>query len=247
MSDDRTALVRAARTLERLRSQRPRVQCLTNTVAQALTANVLHALGAGASMATHPDEVVDMTVSADALLVNLGTPDTARIAAIHRLAGDKRLGRLPVVLDPVFVQNSALRQDLARVLLASSLRVIKGNAAEIAAVRRLTGFDAAQVAAVVTTGEVDRIEDRTGAVRTFRHGHRWMADVTGLGCALGAVIAACAAVEPDAIDAATAAVSMFGLAGARAGAATDGPGSFAVAFIDALSQLDADTIAEPLA
>ena len=71
-----------------------------------------------------------------------------------------------------------------------------------------------------------------------------MADVTGLGCALGAVIAACMAVEPDPIKAATAAVLAFGVAGEVAASHSTGPGSFAVAFIDALASLDAATLSD---
>ncbi len=76
----------AMRVLARLAARRPRVQCLTNTVAQAITANVLLAAGADASMAVHPDEIVAMTLSADAAIVNLGTPDEGRERAIAMLA-----------------------------------------------------------------------------------------------------------------------------------------------------------------
>ena len=64
-----------------------------------------------------------------------------------------------------------------------------------------------------------------------------MAQVTGLGCALGGLIAACAAVEADPVLASTAALHAFGMAGERAAKGLVGPGSFAVAFIDALAAL----------
>ncbi len=90
----------AMRVLARLAARRPRVQCLTNTVAQAITANVLLAAGADASMAVHPDEIVAMTLSADAAIVNLGTPDEGRERAIAMLAAMPCALTRPMVLDP---------------------------------------------------------------------------------------------------------------------------------------------------
>ena len=223
--------------LGRLRARMPRVQCLTNTVGQPITANVLLAIGARVSMATHPDEVVAMTASADALLINLGTLDTARVAAIPRLLADARVMALPRVLDPVFVEHSPRRLALAREIIAAGPVIVKGNARELA-VLALPAH-----ATRVETGPVDRIGgtgDDDGI--PIAHGHPWMAQVTGLGCAAGALIAACAAVEADPVLATASALLMFGLAGEAAGKAATGPGSFAVAFLDALAALDAAQI-----
>ena len=66
-----------------------------------------------------------------------------------------------------------------------------------------------------------------------------MALVTGLGCAAGALIAACAAVEPDPVKASTAALLAFGVAGELAAKRAQGPGTFAAAFLDVLAGLDA--------
>ena len=65
-----------------------------------------------------------------------------------------------------------------------------------------------------------------------------MAKVTAMGCAGSALIAACLAVEPDALRAAAAALLIIGVAGEMAAEARAGPGSFAVAIIDALYRLD---------
>jgi hydroxyethylthiazole kinase len=225
-----------ADVLAAVRRRAPRVQCLTNTVAQAITANALHAIGAGASMAIHSDEVVAMSRSADAVLVNLGTPDAARIEAIGRLLAAGTLGDKPVVLDPVFAHASPLRRDLAKQLLAVAPLIVKGNAAEIAALRPLVDHAAAQRIVWITTGATDRI-DLAGVAEEVRGGHPWMAAVTGLGCALGAVVAACAYQTSDRQLASRAALSLFAEAGRVAAARTNGPGSFAVAFIDELFRL----------
>ncbi len=226
----------AVAVIARVRERSPRVQCLTNTVAQQITANVLLAIGARVSMATHADEVVDMTASADALLINLGTLDAARIEAIPRLLADHRVRNMPRVLDPVFVEHSAQRRRLAhQVIGMPGPLIVKGNAAEVAALDLLGGK------VRVRTGATDLVTDDHHGIE-IANGHPWMADVTGLGCALGAVIAACMAVEPNPVTAATAAVLAFGVAAEVAAASASGPGSFAVGFIDAISRLDAATV-----
>lgn len=62
-----------AAILARVAQSRPRVQCLTNTVAQNITANMLLAFGAIPSMAIHVDEVAAMAEGAGAILINIGT------------------------------------------------------------------------------------------------------------------------------------------------------------------------------
>jgi len=69
-----------------------------------------------------------------------------------------------------------------------------------------------------------------------------MPRVTGLGCAATALTAAFAAVNPDAALAAAHAMAVMGLCGEEAAAHSAGPGSFQVAFLDALYALDAGTI-----
>ncbi len=234
----------AIAVLAALRKRAPRVQCLTNTVAQQITANVLLAAGARVSMATHPAEVVAMTASADAVLFNLGTIDAARIEAIPGLLDDARVRALPRVLDPVFVEHSPLRMALALRIIAAGPLIVKGNAAELAA------LPLPPSATRVKTGATDwisrgdkRCDGESDSVQNgeiwIANGHAWMAEVTGLGCALGGLIAACAAVEPDAVVATTAAVLAFGVCGELAARTSAGPGTFTANFIDAIAGLNA--------
>jgi hydroxyethylthiazole kinase len=64
-----------------------------------------------------------------------------------------------------------------------------------------------------------------------------MAKVTALGCALSSVTGAFAAVGDDPYDAAVAAVAVFGIAGEIAAERAKGPGSYRVAFLDALESI----------
>ena len=103
----------AADVLARIKGRAPRVHCITNSVAQAYTANVLLATGAVPSMTIAPEEIAAFVAGADALLVNLGTLDPERRAAIAMAvaaAGD----RVPWVLDPVFIDRSPERAQFAR-------------------------------------------------------------------------------------------------------------------------------------
>ena len=63
-----------------------------------------------------------------------------------------------------------------------------------------------------------------------------------MGCAASALVAACLAVEPDAWRATSAALLIVGVAGEVAGGMAQGPGSFAVGFLDALYNLDGPTL-----
>ncbi|MGH6672035.1 MAG: hydroxyethylthiazole kinase [Xanthobacteraceae bacterium] len=238
----------AADVLARVRDRSPRVHCITNTVAQNYTANVLLAAGAVPSMTVSPDEIVSFIAAADALLVNLGTLDAERRVAIDIALGAVETARMPWVLDPVFIQSSPGRAQFARELLARGPSVVRLNPSEFAP---LFGGDpadeaAAQVAkacatVVALTGATDIVTDgpRRAAIR---NGHRLMALVTAMGCAASALVGAALAVETDAWLAAIAAIAVLGIAGEVAGTVARGPGSFASAIIDVIHTLDRATL-----
>ena len=72
-----------AAVLERLRSRRPLVHCLTNHVVKNFTANALLAIGAAPAMVEHPEEAAEFAAVADAVLVNVGTLDECQMAAVR--------------------------------------------------------------------------------------------------------------------------------------------------------------------
>jgi hydroxyethylthiazole kinase len=238
----------AADVLARVRERRPRVHCITNAVAQNFTANMLLAAGAVPSMTITPDEVVDFVAGAAALLVNLGTLDPQRRAAIDIAVETAIDEGVPWVLDPVFVDRSPPRSDYAGALVQRKPSVIRLNRAEF---RALAGFDAEggalagyavdNLTAVGLTGEIDFVTDGT-RLAVIENGHALMGRVTAMGCAGSALIAACLAVENDAWAATTAALITLGVAGEVAAAAAQGPGSFAAAILDALYALDGATL-----
>lgn len=249
-------------TLARVRARRPLVHCLTNPVAAGLTANALLCLGASPLMAEAEAEMAAVAGFADALLVNIGMQTPARMAAADAAVQGARQRGTPWVLDPVAAGAIPVRTALAQRFAAAGPRVIKGNASEIMALsgagaggrgtdstddplaaelpaRRL----ALQTGAVIAvTGAVDRVSDGTRAAAIGR-GHPMMARVSGLGCVAGALIAACLAVEPDALLATAHALSLLAVAGEQAAGRATGPGALASALLDALYAMNADDLA----
>jgi hydroxyethylthiazole kinase len=238
----------AADVLARVRDRGPRVHCITNTVAQQYTANVLLAAGAVPSMTISPEEIVSFVASADALLVNLGTFDTERRSAIDVALGAVDAARMPWTLDPVFIDSSPGRAQFARELLARGPSVVRLNPTEFGP---LFGGDPVDEAAsrvakacatvVALTGGTDIVTDGPRRV-AIANGHPLMGLVTATGCAASALVCATLAVETDAWLAAVAALAIFGVAGEVAGHTARGPGSFAGAIIDAVHGLDRATL-----
>jgi hydroxyethylthiazole kinase len=241
----------AAEILALIRARPPRVHCITNAAASVFSANVLLAVGAVPSLTIAADEVEDFVAGADALLVNLGTLDETRRAAIAIAVEAAAKAQIPWVLDPVFADRSAARRVLAAGLCGLGPAAIHANEAEIKALARgAEAADAAGAAAgiardwrtcVALTGAEDRLFDgeRTAVVA---NGHPLMGKVTAMGCVLGALIACFCAVERDPFLAALRAVLCFGVAGEIAGSRAAGPGSFQVELLDALHALDADAL-----
>lgn len=243
--------------LEQVRTRRPVVHAITNWVTGGDVANALQALGARPVLAVSAEESAEITAQADALLLNLGTPNADRIEAM--LLSGSRANELnkPVVFDPVGAGASKFRKEACRqILTASRITVIRGNRAEIGFLAgrggQLRGIDAIAGphdleeaarslsrqtgAAVVASGEKDLLVFGDESL-TWVGGHTLMTRVTGTGCLLSAVIAAFMAVGEDPLAATAAGITFFKLAGRLAGGRADGPGTFKVLLLDFLYAL----------
>ena len=237
----------AADVLERIKSRAPRVHCITNSVAQAYTANILLAAGAIPSMTISSEEIAAFVASADALLVNLGTFDAERRVAIGLALGSAGQGK-PWVLDPVFIERSPARAQFARDLVARRPAVVRLNKREFAAlsggdqdIEAAARFARAGHTIVALTGENDVVTDGERSA-TVHNGDALMSLVTAMGCAGSALVAAALAVEPDAWLATNAALLALGVAGEVAAQSAPAPGRFASWIIDALYSLDRATL-----
>lgn len=249
--------------VEAIRAQAPVVHSITNYVVMNTTANALLALGASPVMAHAEEEMVDMVAIASALVLNIGTLSKAWIAAMFKAGEAAQAKGIPIVLDPVGVGATPYRTDTARDLM-QALRpaILRGNASEVMAlaggVARTRGvdstaasgdaLDAAQTlhavfgSAVCISGPTDIILGPDGVVKVH-NGHPMLPRVTGLGCTATALCGAFAAVTADPARAAAQAMVVMGVAGETAAAKADGPGTLQLHFLDALYQLDEETLA----
>ena len=261
----------AARLLAKLRAERPLVQAITNYVSMDVAANALLAIGASPAMVHANEEVEDFVAIANALVVNIGTLSPGWVVGMETAAkAATRLGK-PWVLDPVGVGATRLRDEATSRLLTLKPTIVRGNASEIMASARAAGLSEEAVApkgvdsahgveaarapaialarhqgcVVAATGAVDFVTDGERSV-AIANGSPLMAKVTALGCALSAIVAAFAAVEPDAFLAAAAAIGVYGVVGEIAAARAPLAGSFRVAFIDALDSVTAAEVASRL-
>ena len=243
-----------------MRDAGPLVHNITNFVAMNVMANVLLAAGASPAMVHARVEVAEFAGLAQALTVNIGTADGEWAAAMEEAAAVMAAAGRPWVLDPVGVGATSFRKEVSARLLALRPTVVRGNASEILALAGLGGaargvdagdsVAAAEEAArtlarrtggvIAVSGPVDYVTDGARAFRVA-NGHPLMGRVTAMGCSLNGVIAAFCVGQPP-LDATTAALAAYGLAGEIAGERATGPGSFQPAFLDALHALSPEAL-----
>jgi len=209
----------------------PFVLCLTNTVAANFTANCLLAVGARPAMLEDPSEAAELAAVADAVLVNPGTIHARQADAMRRAVAAAKAAGKPWVLDPVAVQFLSCRRELVRELLKEKPALVRGNAEEIAFLGEL---DVPSLA----TGEVDVVrEPSLGLEESVAGGVAMLQAVTATGCEQGALCAAFLGRGLEPFEAAVAVSRLVKRAGERAWALAKAPGSFQVAFVDALWEL----------
>lgn len=245
--------------ITKIRSEKPLIHHITNYVTANDCANVVLAIGGRPVMADSPLEVEEITPMASALVLNTGTLNKEKINSFL-LAGKKAndLG-IPVVLDPVGVGATNLRNNTVKEILNElKISVLRGNMSEIKniyGVKTLTrGVDSMentldggiQIAkdlasvlkcTVVITGEIDIISN---GKKTYllHNGHETLSNITGTGCMSSSLIATCCGVGEDSIYGAVAGISIMSIAGEKAFELLnreEGLGSFRVYLMDKVS------------
>jgi hydroxyethylthiazole kinase len=254
--------VKTDQILAAVHTQTPLVHCITNYVAMNIAANVVLAAGASPAMVHAEAEVADFVPISGALTINIGTLSPTWVSAMQKAADAATASDTPWVLDPVAHFATAYRREVVQDLIAREPTIIRGNASEILALSgaatagkgadsgdsvagaesAATALALAQKCVVAITGEVDFVTDGTRTAR-ISGGSDIMQMITAMGCSLTALMGAFVAVAPP-FEATVAALTMFAEAGTRAAQTANGPGSFQVAFIDALSQIKPADLAD---
>jgi len=252
-------------TYGELRTVRPLVQCITNFVSMDVTANVLNAAGASPAMVHDPAEAGEFAAIAGAVVANIGTPSPRWVEGMRAAVSVAHERGTPWVLDPVAVGATSYRRATVAALLAFQPTVIRGNASEILSiasetvsgrgvdsdeatldtVERAVGLARRTGSVVAMTGKEDVVTDGRRIV-TVRGGDDRMPLVTALGCSVTALVAACCAVQPDALIASVTGLAVMGAAAERAGVHAAGPGSLRMHLLDELAALDLERLAASL-
>ncbi len=197
----------------RLRASNPLIQCITNTVVQQFSANVLLAIGASPAMLDHEADAGQFAGIASGVLINFGTASNHQLLAADAAIDVANAASKPWVLDPVSVGAVDFRTSRIRRAAADHPTAVRGNASEVAALAGVglggRGVDstddvdavlpaAAKLARetgaiVAVSGPTDAIVahiDGADHVARIVGGHEYMPLVIGTGCSLGAVTAA---------------------------------------------------------
>lgn len=201
--------------LNNLKEKNPLIHCITNYVTVNDVANSLIAIGASPVMADEPSESGEITAISNGLLINLGTLNLNTIKAMHNSIKMANSLNLPVVLDPVGVGASTLRNETAiNFLKEYKFSIIKGNISEIKFLNGeksiAKGVDASLKdlnddilnrvnlakelsiktdAAIVITGKIDVVAFKNEAY-LLKNGSSLMGKFSGSGCILGGICAA---------------------------------------------------------
>jgi hydroxyethylthiazole kinase len=253
---------KAAEIFLKIRKQKPLVHQITNFVVMNDTANITLHIGALPVMAQAKEEMSDMTAIAGALVLNIGTLQADWVESM-KLAGKKANDlHIPIVLDPVGAGATNYRTKTSLDLLQNlRIGVLRGNSGEIGALSGTGGEvkgvesigsiknpeSVAQALSkkygcvVAISGKRDIIADGKN-VYYVDNGHELLTTLTGTGCMATSVIGAFCAVEKDYVLAAACGLAVYGLAAELAAKKAKGPGSFKVAFFDAVYNLTPEQI-----
>lgn len=236
---------------------KPLIHCITNPISINQCTNAVLAVGAKPIMAEHPKEALEITKTADALMLNIGNITDARMESMPISLKEATKKNIPIVLDIVGLACSTLRKSFVKNLLREAIpTVIKGNYSEIFALYneqyRSSGVDAdsslcfenAEKAAlflagryntiILATGQKDIITDGKRLV-FINNGTKQLSSVTGTGCMLGALCASYLATD-NSFDSVVYACAVLGVSGELSETAT-GIGTFIQNLLDRLSTL----------
>ena len=254
---------------EEIREKSPLIHNITNYVTVNDCANAVLAIGASPIMADDIGEAADITAISSALVINIGTLNRHTIPSIFEAGKRANEIGIPVVFDPVGAGASLLRNNTSREIVENiKLSIIRGNLSEVSFIAGLevstkgvdsseadsTKYDAVDIAKsvakklnciVAITGATDIITNGKTLVK-IKNGHKMLSRVTGTGCMTTALVGSFAGATDDYLTAAVAGVASMGIAGeiAYEKCGRIGTGNFHIAIIDALSNLNSDTINE---
>ncbi|WP_153732559.1 hydroxyethylthiazole kinase [Sporosarcina obsidiansis] len=245
--------------IQQLRQEQPLIHCITNIVVANFQANGLLAIGASPVMADAIEEAEEIAKVAACSILNIGTLKQQTVDAMILSGTSARAEGKPVVLDPVGAGATQFRKaSVLRILEEVDITLIRCNAGELAAIANIPwsakGVDAGEGQAnieeiakkvaldhtclVAVSGEVDIVTDGRSTL-SITGGHPMMTAITGTGCLLSSVVGAFLTVGSERpLEAAAEALLFYKRAGEETANISQGPGDFAMNFLNTLHTLD---------
>ncbi len=159
--NDNKKLNELSKKIEVLRENCPLTHCITNYVTINDCANAVLAIGGSPAMANEEPEIADFVNIAGTTVINLGNLLDNQIEAMKLAAVETKKTKTPLVIDPVAVGVSDLRNNMTKEIIdLSSVDIIRGNMSEIKAIGKLYDIiDTSSVAKGVDVAEDDIISD----------------------------------------------------------------------------------------
>jgi hydroxyethylthiazole kinase len=251
-----------------IRNTGPLIHCLTNPISINDCANIVLAAGARPIMAEHPAEVAQITSASAALAVNLGNVTDARLKSMMISGNVSRDKSIPSIIDLVGIACSDFRLKFAQKFITECQpNVLKGNISELKALAGLAndacGIDAGSSdglssdtitilqtlarknkSVIIASGATDIVTDGT---TTFlgSNGNAMLTDITGTGCMLNVLTAACI-FDQNIFNGCLLAITFLGISGELAAENSNGPGTFRAALLDVVYNMTDEEFANRL-
>lgn len=128
-------------SLKKVKEKSPLVHCITNYVTVNDCANAILAIGGSPIMSGDAEEVAEIVNIADALVINIGNLIDLQVEAMKISSKQANKTKTPIILDPVGVGVSELRNIITIDLIKNyDIDVIRGNITEIKTIAKLFGI-----------------------------------------------------------------------------------------------------------
>ena len=127
-------------TLKSVKEKNPLTHCITNSVTINDCANAVLAIGGSPFMAEDAEELEEVVTIADVLVINIGKLSKDQVEAMKISAKTANKTNTPIVLDPVGVGVTELRNRTTLDLIENyNITAIRGNISEVKAIAKLVG------------------------------------------------------------------------------------------------------------
>ena len=142
MTEDKYEILnKINKTLKNIQEKNALTHCITNSVTINDCANAILAIGGSPFMAEDAKELKEVVTIADVLVINIGKLSKNQIESMKISAKTANETNTPIVLDPVGVGVTELRNKTTLDLIENyNITAIRGNISEIKAIAKLVGI-----------------------------------------------------------------------------------------------------------